>query len=136
MERIIPVFHSLSKSLRTIQRKSSGEISIVQSSILYELSLMKSPSMQTVAEAVDMDITTFSRQIRTLEKKELLLKTPFADDRRIFILSLTEQGKSIVELINNEISLEVKKAFTSMSDFEQETVIRSMQMLTRRLKEL
>ena len=87
MERIIPIFHSLSTSLRTIQRKSSGEISIVQSSILYELSLMKSPSMQTVAEAVDMDITTFSRQIRTLEKKELLLKTPFADDRRIFILS-------------------------------------------------
>jgi len=65
MDKIIPIFHSLSKSMRGIHKSSCDVISIVQSSILYEISLMNKPSMQMVAEAVGMDITTFSRQIGT-----------------------------------------------------------------------
>ena len=61
MDKIIPIFHSLSKSMRGIHKSSCDVISIVQSSILYEISLLNKPSMQTVAEAVGMDITTFSR---------------------------------------------------------------------------
>ena len=135
MDRIVPVFHSLSKNLRKIHKKSSVEISVVQSSIMYEIGALSKPSMQAVAEAVGMDITTFSRQIGTLEKKRLVVKTPYEGDRRIYILSLTKEGEQVVESINALISAEMENVLASMNDFERETVVRSMHALDKKLSE-
>jgi DNA-binding MarR family transcriptional regulator len=134
MDKIIPIFHSLSKSMRNIHKTSCDVISVVQSSILYEISLVTKPSMQTVAEAVGMDITTFSRQIGTLEKKELVVRTPFKGDRRIYLLSLTSQGSEIVGTINEIILDKMENALASMNDFERETILRSMHVLEEKLR--
>ena len=90
--------------------------------------------MQTVADAVSMDITTFSRQIGTLEKKEMLVRTPYVGDRRIYLLSLTGKGWDMVETINGLIFNEMEKALASMNDFERETVLRSMHVLEVKLR--
>ncbi|MBO0586836.1 MarR family winged helix-turn-helix transcriptional regulator [Sporosarcina sp. E16_8] len=134
MDKIIPIFHSLSKSMRGIHKASCDNISIVQSSILYEISLKKKPSMQTVAEAVGMDITTFSRQIGTLEKKELVTRTPYEGDRRIYLLSLTGKGSDMEVAINGIIAAKMENALASMNDFERETVLRSMHVLEVKLR--
>ena len=136
MEKIIPIFHSLSKSMRDIHKASSMDISTVQSTILYEISLLTKPSMQTVADAVGMDITTFSRQIRTLEKRGLVLKTPFEGDRRIYLVTLTNQGKQMVDSINKSIADKMESVLVSMNDFERDTVLRSLQVLEDKLKEI
>lgn len=135
MDKIIPVFHSLSKSMRNIHKTSCTAISVVQSSILYEISILEKPSMQTVADAVSMDITTFSRQIGTLEKKEMLVRTPYTGDRRIYLLSLTSKGWGMVETINGEILNKMESALASMNDFERETVLRSMYVLEVKLRD-
>ena len=38
MEKVIPIFHSLSKSFHKIHKRSCEKVSVVQSSILYEIS--------------------------------------------------------------------------------------------------
>lgn len=134
MDKIIPIFHSLSKSMRSIHKSSCDVISIVQSSILYEISLVTKPSMQAVAEAVGMDITTFSRQIATLEKKELVVRTPYEGDRRIYLLSLTGKGSDMARAINEVIATKMENALASMNDFERETVLRSMHVLEEKLR--
>lgn len=134
MDKIIPIFHSLSKSMRGIHKESCDVISIVQSSILYEISLMTKPSMQAVAEAAGIDITTFSRQIGTLEKKELVVRTPYEGDRRIYLLSLTAKGSEMVGAINEIIAAKMETALASMNDFERETVLRSMHVLEEKLR--
>lgn len=133
MEGIVPIFHSLSKGLYQIHKNSCEDVSVVQSSILYEITMLAQPSMQLVADAVGMDITTFSRQIGTLEKKRLVIRTPFEEDRRINILSLTEQGKEIVDDIGNRILIEMENALAFMNDFERDIIIRSMQVLKEKL---
>lgn len=90
--------------------------------------------MQEVAEKVGMDITTFSRQIATLVKKELVIRKPYEGDRRIHLLSLTEKGEVTVESINVVISAQLESAFTSMNDFEREVVLKSMHVLNERLE--
>lgn len=69
------------------------EISVVQGYILHKISELREPSMQQVADALDMDITTFSRQIKSLTEKGLVRKESLFEGRRVDILSLTEQGK-------------------------------------------
>lgn len=134
MESIVPIFHSLSKNLRNIHKESSEEISVVQSSILYEISLLTNPSMQEVAEAVGMDITTFSRQIASLVKMKFVEKNPYEQDRRIHLLSLTERGEVTVESINVVIAAKMETAFTSMTHFERDIVIKSIHVLNEKLK--
>ncbi|KQL35938.1 MarR family winged helix-turn-helix transcriptional regulator [Psychrobacillus sp. FJAT-21963] len=107
------------------------EISSVQSHILYEIDKQTSPSMQQIAETIAMDITTFSRQIQTLIKMELVKKTPSLTDKRVYILSLTVQGKFVATTIDESMNAYLEEVFSHMNEFERETVIRSIKLLNQ-----
>ncbi|MFB5086972.1 MarR family winged helix-turn-helix transcriptional regulator [Psychrobacillus sp. PGGUH221] len=107
------------------------DISTVQSHILYEIDKQTSPSMQQIAETIAMDITTFSRQIQTLIKMELVKKTPSSTDKRVFILSLTVQGKFVATTIDESMNAYLEEVFSHMNEFERETVIRSIKLLNQ-----
>jgi DNA-binding MarR family transcriptional regulator len=135
LEGNISIFHALTKNLNKIHKISCEDVTAIQSSILHEISLHSNPSMQTVAEAIGMDITTFSRQIGTLEKKKLINRTPYSNDRRILLLSLTNLGQNLVETINIRIAKTVEDSLSSMNEFERETVIRSLHLFCEKLKQ-
>jgi len=105
------------------------DISLVQSHILYEINKSEYSSMQQVAEVLGMDITTFSRQIQNLVKMGLVKKTPLPEDRRVYTLSLTTEGKFITTTIDQEINRYFDDVFSNMTEFEKETVIRSIKLL-------
>ncbi|MCF6409647.1 MarR family winged helix-turn-helix transcriptional regulator [Pseudalkalibacillus salsuginis] len=105
------------------------DISLIQSHILYEIDHRHKPSVQQVADALGTDITTFSRQIQSLIKMNLVKKTPDPDDRRVYILSLTTEGTYVATSINQQINAYLDEVFSHMNEFEQETVIRSIKLL-------
>ncbi|MCG5254774.1 MarR family winged helix-turn-helix transcriptional regulator [Brevibacillus agri] len=105
------------------------EISLIQSHILYEIERQHKPSMQQVSEALGTDITTFSRQIQTLMKMNLVKKTPDPEDRRVHILSLTPEGKEVAATIDQQMNAYLDEIFSHMNEFEKETVIRSIKLL-------
>lgn len=105
------------------------EISLVQSHILYEIDNQHNPSMQQISDTLGIDITTFSRQVQSLMKMNLVKKTPDAEDRRIHILSLTTEGKYVATTIDEQMNLFLNDVFSHMNDFEKETVIRSIKLL-------
>lgn len=109
----------------------SVDISTVQSHILYEIDRQHAPSMQQVADALAMDITTFSRQIQKLVKMELVKKTASVQDKRIYILSLTIQGKFVATSIDQSMNAYLDEVFSHMNEFERETVIRSLELLNK-----
>lgn len=106
-----------------------NDISIVQSHILYEISRLSDPSMQEVAGALGLDITTFSRQIKTLVERDLVKKTPHPNDNRVNLLSLTAKGHSTEHKINQEMNSYLNQILSPLTDFERETVIRSLHLL-------
>ncbi|WP_243298449.1 MarR family winged helix-turn-helix transcriptional regulator [Bacillus litorisediminis] len=105
------------------------EISLIQSHILYEIDRQHKPSMQQVAEALGTDITTFSRQVQSLVKINMVKKTPDPDDRRVHILSLTAEGKYIATVIDQQMKAYLNEVFSHLNEFERETVIRSIKLL-------
>lgn len=105
------------------------EISLVQSHILYEIERRHKPSMQQVADALGIDITTFSRQIQTLMRKNLVKKSPDPEDRRVNLLSLTADGESVAAAIDRRMNDFLNEVFSHMNDFEKDTVIRSIKLL-------
>jgi DNA-binding MarR family transcriptional regulator len=112
-----------------------AEISLVQSHILYELLRREKPSMQQVADTLGMDITTFSRQIQTLVKMELVVKSPLPEDRRVSQLTLTTQGKYVAAKIDADMNQYLSEVFSNMSEFEQEMVIKSVKLLNEAMSQ-
>jgi DNA-binding MarR family transcriptional regulator len=105
------------------------DISLIQSHILYEIDHQHKPSMQQVAESLGTDITTFSRQVQSLIKMNLVKKVPNPDDRRVYVLSLTLEGKYVATTIDQQMNAYLNEIFSHMNDFEKETVIRSIKLL-------
>jgi DNA-binding MarR family transcriptional regulator len=105
------------------------DISLVHSHILYEIDHHHKPSIQQVSEALGTDITTFSRQVQSLIKMNLVKKTPSPNDRRVFILSLTTEGKYVATTIDQQMNAYLNEIFSQMNEFEKETVIRSIKLL-------
>jgi len=78
MENKRELFQILTQKFALLNKTccSVGSINItpIQSRILYEIDKQNNSSMQQIAEAIGMDITTFSRQIPTLIKMNLVKK--------------------------------------------------------------
>lgn len=109
------------------------QVSIAQSHILFEVRRMGNPSMQRVAEELGMDVTTFSRQVKTLEVKSLVDKQVSPDDRRVIVLTLTESGVQVLAGIDRYMNKKIELLFSSMTPFERETVCRSLGLLNEAL---
>jgi DNA-binding MarR family transcriptional regulator len=105
------------------------QVSMTQSHILFEVRRLGNPSMQQVAEALGIDITTFSRQAKGLDAKGLISRTVSPDDRRVTLLGLTTAGRQVVEKIDRYMASRLEKIFGGMSRFERETVVRSLGLL-------
>jgi DNA-binding MarR family transcriptional regulator len=109
------------------------EVSLVQSHILFEVRRRGAPSMQQVADELGIDITTFSRQIKALEGKDLVTRRPAEKDRRVSLLGLTTQGERVMERIECYMAGKMEQLFTVMSPFEREVVTRSFELLNEAL---
>ncbi|WP_127507778.1 MarR family winged helix-turn-helix transcriptional regulator [Paenibacillus humicus] len=133
MENVRELFQIMTRRFGFLNKNccSAGgcDISLVQSHILYEIDRQHQPSIQQVAEALGTDITTFSRQIQSLIKMNLVKKSPDPNDRRVFVLSLTTEGKYVATTIDQQCNAYLAEIFSHMNDFEKETVIRSIKLL-------
>jgi DNA-binding MarR family transcriptional regulator len=105
------------------------DISAVHSYILYEIDKQHTPTMQQIADTLAIDVTTFSRQIQTLIKMQLVSKSPSVDDKRFYNLTLTEEGRKIAQSIETSMNAYLDEIFSHMNEFEQETVLRSIKLL-------
>ncbi|KHL94653.1 MarR family transcriptional regulator [Paenibacillus sp. IHB B 3415] len=118
-------FGLLNKNCCTV---GGHDISLAQSHLLYEVQRRHNPSMQQIAEVLGTDVTTFSRQVQALVKMGLVRKNPDPSDGRVFVLSLTEQGSSVAGTIDRQMNEYLEEVFSYMSEFEQETVLRSVKI--------
>lgn len=109
------------------------QVSMTQSHILMEVRRLGSPSMLQVAQELGVDVTTFSRQVKSLEAKSLVTRRVSPEDRRVMLLGLTEEGIRVLERIDSFMSAKLEKIFYHMSAFERETVVRSLGLLNEAL---
>ncbi|EES72862.1 MarR family winged helix-turn-helix transcriptional regulator [Paenibacillus phoenicis] len=133
MENVRELFQIMTRRFGFLNKNccSAGgcDISVIQSHILYEIDRQHKPSIQQVAETLGTDITTFSRQVQSLIKMNLVKKTPDPNDRRVHLLSLTTEGKYVAGAIDRQMNDYFNEIFSHMNDFEKDTVIRSIKLL-------
>lgn len=140
MENTRELFQIMTRRFALLNKKccsvGSLDISPVQSHILFEVSRQHKPSMQEIAETLGTDITTFSRQVQSLIKLNLLQKTPDSTDRRVYTLSLTTEGQTVSDSIERQMNDYLDEVFSHLTAFEKETVLRSVRLFNEALAKL
>ncbi|KZE68819.1 hypothetical protein AWM68_00650 [Fictibacillus phosphorivorans] len=135
MDDVRSLLQSLSRRYDRLQKSSfrmgESDLTLAHSHILYELNKHTQLSMQQTADNLGVDITTFSRQIQTLIKAGLVSKTPYPNDKRIYLLSLTEKGEQTASHIDTIINKRLMESFSRLSDFERDTILHSLKILTK-----
>jgi DNA-binding MarR family transcriptional regulator len=109
------------------------QVSMAQGHILFEIRRAGNPTMQQVAEELGMDITTFSRQAKSLEGKGLITRQVSPGDRRVNLLALTPAGEEVMGRIDRYMTDSIEQLFSSMTPFEKESVIRALGLLNESL---
>jgi len=109
------------------------QVSMVQSHILFEIRRRGTPCMQQVAEELGMDVTTFSRQAKSLEAKGLISREVAPHDRRVYLLGLTAAGENVLGRIDCCMTERMGTVFSFMTPFEQETVAGAFSLLNEAL---
>lgn len=104
---------------------------LMQCNILHEIKRQHNPSMQEIAYALDTDITTFSRQVKTLIERRLVRKTPDPQDNRIQNLSLTPEGDILNTEIDKQVNSDLEQVLSQMSEFERQSVISALHLLEK-----
>lgn len=130
MEPLIEQLRILLRRLSLLNASCCGEqVSTAQCCMLREVRMRPGSSMQRVAEELGVDITTFSRQVKNMEAKGLLARRVSPGDRRVSLLELTPTGVTVLCNIDGYMAKRIVELFECMSNFERETVTRSLAFL-------
>ncbi|HEX7736931.1 MAG TPA: MarR family winged helix-turn-helix transcriptional regulator [Ktedonobacteraceae bacterium] len=70
----------------------ASDLRITQFSLLVAIALAREVPLTRLAEAVAMDRTTLTRNLKPLERQHLITIATSPEDRRVHIITLTPQG--------------------------------------------
>lgn len=107
--------------LRSFQKRlETFDISPEQWTIINHLSIQVGITQQALAEKVEKDQTNVTRIIDKLEKKEFVIRCVHPDDRRAFLILLTEKGNQLRETTLFEAQREQEKMLQGITPDEEE----------------
>ncbi len=99
MPEIFQLIEGLDKRLRQFQGKTLKEAQLTppQYFILVRLAENDRCPLKELAEALACTRATITGIVDTMEKKELVSRSPNPDDRRSLLVRLTEKGRALLE---------------------------------------
>lgn len=88
-----------------------------------------------VSSQVNSKLSAGARLLRRLEEKGWIVKKQDRDDRRVFWLELTPEGRTLMENLERKREGVIKEIFDRMTVEEQRTVVEGINLLLRSMSE-
>jgi DNA-binding MarR family transcriptional regulator len=92
--------------------------SLTEGRVLYEISDTELCTAKKIRSKVDIDEGYLSRIIDKFVQKGVVKKTPAQEDRRLYIIVLTEKGWREFSKLNDNSNRSVHQVITNLSDQE------------------
>lgn len=106
----LPYFHLLT------QKYLNTEYSMAEVRILYEIYENKEISARDIVCNLHIDKGYLSRLLKKYESKSLIIRKLSSDDSRKALISLTENGKTLVKRLIMESNHQIEKNIMGISD--------------------
>jgi DNA-binding MarR family transcriptional regulator len=129
---VFDVVPQVMQKLRAEMRGRRGpEISVLQFRVLTFLRRNPGATLSAVAEHVGLTLPSMSSQVSGLVARKLIDRSISAEDRRFITLTLTEQGRTLLETARQGTQESLAKTISALTPDEQATVVEAMALLGR-----
>ncbi len=119
---------------RLYQKLAHLDIDRYYSVLVFVHKSRQAVSQQDIGDFLEIDKATMVRVIDGFVEKEYLSRTINPEDRRSYLIQLTEKGKSVMPLIQNAIDGLKEEIMLGASEEEQEAFKKVTCLLTQNLK--
>lgn len=130
------LFYNLEKSIKMYRKyaqkqltKAGFEITIDQWLVLKTIQENKNISQNQIAEMVFKDFASITRIIELLVKKKFVTRKIDTNDRRKFVLDITNNGNKIIEDIYPIVIENRKQALTGFNEQEINSLRKQLEKL-------
>ncbi len=133
----------LSECLQTIQRFLRRNVEVktakqvitrVQWLILWNLFRYEERTIGQLAQSLDVRSSTMSQMIDRLELAKLVIRSADLNDARSRVVSLTEDGKEIIQKLKNLRLDLLLEPFSQLEPQEQTALVQLLTKLTKKLR--
>jgi DNA-binding MarR family transcriptional regulator len=131
-QRLLDLLNALgSTTFRQLlwQRASELELTFAQSQVLFYVSDHPGCHMGDVAKAFGVTLPAVTHIVDRLEQKQLLLRGDDPSDRRVYLLEVTRQGKSLAQELRSLQMRGVEEVLARMAAEDRQRVIRGLEAL-------
>ena len=89
-----------------------------------------------ISNSINSKLSAATRLLRRLEVKGWLEKKQDENDRRVFWLSLTPEGRKLMETLEKRREGVIKEMFDKLPAWEQESIVKGIKLLLRSLADI
>jgi len=93
-------------------------------------------TQQELADSCGMDKTNMLRAIDQLEEKGLVERQQKPEDRRAYVIALTQQGKKIIPVISKSFRVLNNKALEGISETQINSFYKTLDMIAENIASL
>jgi DNA-binding MarR family transcriptional regulator len=111
------------------QRASELDLTYAQSQVLFYVGDHAGCHMGDVAKAFGVTLPAVTHIIDRLEQKQFVVRGDHPADRRVYVLELTRQGKSLVQELHSIQMRSLEDVLTRMSGEDRQRVIKGLEAL-------
>jgi len=129
---VFDVVPQVMQRVRAEMRKRRGpEISVLQLRALNYLRRNPGATLSSLAEYVGLTLPSMSSQVSGLVARKLIDRSISAEDRRFVTLTLTDQGKTLLETARQGTQASLAKTISALTPEERGVVVEAMDLLAR-----
>lgn len=112
-----------------------GDITSAQCHALVEIGRMKDLMLKNLAEILRVDVSTASKVVEELVKKELVLREPSRTDRRSVQINLTETGYRLFNQIELDMNQIFANVFTLIEEKERDILLQALNIYNQAIEQ-
>lgn len=94
--------------------------------LVYEIAHHEVTTAATLAEELELDPGYVSRLLGRLSDKGIVAKTPSEEDRRVALLTLTDQGQAAFARLNAASHQQIERMLKTLSEDQREQLVEAM----------
>lgn len=114
---------------KNCDNKSCQSVTLSQCHTLVEIGRARNISLKDLSSLLLLDMSTTSRTVESLVKKELVERTTSKSDRRSVDIYLTPTGEEVFQDIEKRMNLDFERIFSYVPDTEKQNVLKSLDLI-------
>ncbi len=135
VNQLIALLPDLAKAFRTDEPQEvlHMDISFPEIFVLRQLSSKEEPTMSELGRSISMDLSTLTRTVDKLVKKEFVARKRDPEDRRMVRVALTAKGQKIIKRFEQQRKKHIESILRQMTSQERKDLLNIFKTLHARI---